>query len=122
MTTPLRNAVALFVETFGEWYDDRAPRLGAALAYYMVFALAPGLIFIIGVAALVLGEEQAQSQIIAEIRELIGRNAAEALRATIESVHRQGGGLLPTSLGIVTLLFGLWGVFGELGLVPRSTR
>ena len=46
MTAMLRNAVELFPETLGEWYEDRAPRLGAALAYYMVFALAPGLIFI----------------------------------------------------------------------------
>ena len=110
----LRSAVELLTETLGEWYEDRAPRLGAALAYYMVFALAPGLIFIIGVAALVLGEEQARSQIIAEVRNLVGFNTAEALQATIESIRRQGGGLLPTTLGVVTLLFGLWGVFGEL--------
>jgi hypothetical protein len=51
MTAMLGSAVALFAETLGEWYEDRAPRLGAALAYYMVFALAPGLIFIIGLAA-----------------------------------------------------------------------
>src|SRR5688572_26062339 len=110
----LRSAVELFTETLGEWYEDRAPRLGAALAYYMVFALAPGLIFIIGVAALVLGEEQARSQIIAEVRNLVGFNTAEALQATIESIRREGGGLLPTTLGVITLLFGLWGVFGAL--------
>ena len=56
----------------------------------MVFALAPGLIFIISVAALVLGEEQARSQIIAEIRDLVGSNTAEALQATIDSVRRTG--------------------------------
>jgi membrane protein len=114
MKAILVGAGTLFTETLSEWYEDRAPRLGAALAYYMVFALAPGLIFIISVAALVLGEEQARSQIIAEIRDLVGSNTAEALQATIDSVHRTGGGLLPTSLGIVTLFFGLWGVFGEL--------
>src|SRR5687768_8739182 len=114
VTAMLRSAVELFTETLGEWYEDRAPRLGAALAYYMVFALAPGLIFIIGVAALVLGEEQARSQIIAEVRDLVGVHTAEALQATIESIRREGGGLLPTTLGVLTLLFGLWGVFGEL--------
>jgi membrane protein len=114
MTAMLRSAVALFTETVGEWYEDRAPRLGAALAYYMVFALAPGLIFIISVAALVLGEEQARSHILAEVRDLAGSNTAEALQATMDGVRREGGGLLATSLGIVTLLFGLWGVFGEL--------
>jgi membrane protein len=100
MKAILVGAGTLFTETLSEWYEDRAPRLGAALAYYMVFALAPGLIFIISVAALVLGEEQARSQIIAEIRDLVGSNTAEALQATIDSVRRRGGGLLPTSLGI----------------------
>lgn len=32
MTAMLGSAVALFTETVGEWYDDSAPRLGAALA------------------------------------------------------------------------------------------
>ena len=114
MKAILVGAGTLFTETLSEWYEDRAPRLGAALAYYMVFALAPGLIFIISVAALVLGEEQARRQIIAEVRNLVGANTAEALQVTMDSVRRKGGGLLPTSLGIVTLLFGLWGVFGEL--------
>src|SRR5687767_15829471 len=100
VTTMLRSVVELFTETLGEWYEDRAPRLGAALAYYTVFALAPGLIFIIGVAALVLGEEQARSQIIAEIGDLVGRRTADALQAAIESIRRDGGGLLPTTLGV----------------------
>jgi membrane protein len=111
--TRLPALTGLLVQTFGEWYEDRAPRLGAALAYYTVFALAPGLIFVIGLAALVLGEEQARTQILAEVQNLVGLNAAQALVATIEGVRREGG-LLPTSLGVVTLLFGLWGVFGEL--------
>ena len=42
---------------------DAAPRLGAALAYYTVFALAPGMILIIALAALLLGKEAAQGQI-----------------------------------------------------------
>src|SRR5688572_6780316 len=105
---------ALLSETSVECYEDRAPRLGAALAFYTVFALAPGLILIIALAALLLGEEAAQGQIISQVEELAGDAGAQAVRAAIESARSAGGSLLATGLGAVTLLFGLWGVFGEL--------
>ena len=105
---------SLLAETFSEWYEDRAPRLGAALAYYTVFALAPGLILIIALAALLLGKEAAQGQIISEVQDLAGEAGAQAVLAAIESARNAGGSLLATGLGVVTLLFGLWGVFGEL--------
>ena len=105
---------SLLGETLREWYDDRAPRLGAALAYYTVFALAPGLIVIIAVTALVLGKVAAQSQIIDEVQNLVGIAGAEAIRAAIESAGSAGSSLRATGLGVVTLVFGLWGVFGEL--------
>jgi membrane protein len=105
---------SLLSETFVEWHKDRAPRLGAALAYYTVFALAPGLILIIALAGLLLGKEAAQGQIISQVQDLAGAAGAQAVRAAIESARNADGSLLATGLGAITLLFGLWGVFGEL--------
>ena len=105
---------SLLRETAFEWYEDRAPRLGAALAFYTVFALAPGLIVIIALAALLLGHEAAQGQIIDQVEDLIGVAGAQAIQAAIESARSAGGSLVATGLGVLTLLFGLWGVFGEL--------
>ena len=105
---------SLLGETLYEWYEDRAPRLGAALAYYTVFALAPGLIVIIAVTALVLGKAAAQGQIITEVQDLVGVAGAQAIGAAIESAGSAGSSLYATSLGLITLVFGLWGVFGEL--------
>ena len=105
---------SLLVETVFEWYEDRAPRLGAALAFYTVFALAPGLIVIIALAALLLGKEAAQGQILDQVRDLIGPAGAQAVHAAIESARSAGNSLVATGLGVLTLLLGLWGVFGEL--------
>jgi membrane protein len=105
---------SLLGETLFEWYEDRAPRLGAALAYYTVFALAPGLIVIIALAALLLGKEAAQAQIMNEVQDLVGAAGAQAVQAAIESARNARASLVATGLGIITLLFGLWGVFGEL--------
>ena len=104
---------SLLGETFAEWNADRAPRLGAALAYYMVFALAPGLVLVTGLAGFLLGQDAAQAQIIGQVQELVGFSGAQAVQAAIESA-RDAGGLAATSFGVVTLLFALWGVFGEL--------
>ncbi len=109
-----RVVSSLFGETCSEWYKDRAPRLGAALAYYTVFALAPGLILIISLAGVLLGEEAAQGQIISQVEDLAGEAGAQAVRAAIDSARNAGNSVLATGLGAVTLLFGLWGVFGEL--------
>jgi membrane protein len=35
---------SLLSATFSDWYEDRAQRMGAALAYYTIFALAPSLV------------------------------------------------------------------------------
>ena len=40
-----------------DWSHDRAPRLGAALAYYTIFSMVPLLIVIIAIIGLVFGEE-----------------------------------------------------------------
>ena len=50
-----RAALALLKEAGADWLDDEAPRLGAALAYYTLFALAPLLIVAISIAGLVFG-------------------------------------------------------------------
>jgi membrane protein len=63
-----------------QWSKDRAPRLGAALAYYTTFSMVPLLIVIIGIIGLVFGEETAQSAIIDQIRNLVGPQSADAIK------------------------------------------
>jgi membrane protein len=103
---------ALLRDTASEWYRDGAQRLGAALAFYTIFALAPGLVILIAVGGLVLGQEAAQGGIVEQIETLIGRTAAEAIEATLVSAREQGTGV--TLVAVVTFVLGLWWVFGEL--------
>ena len=88
--------------------------MGAALAFYTVFALAPGLLLVTALTGLLLGQDAAQAQIVGQIQELVGVSGAHAVRAVIESARGAGGTVFATSFGVVTLLFALWGVFGEL--------
>jgi membrane protein len=63
----LKDLWALLKETWKAWSTDKAPRLGAALAYYTPFSLAPLLVIVIAVAALVFGQEAAQGKLVAEM-------------------------------------------------------
>jgi membrane protein len=120
---------SLLRATFSDWYEDRAQRMGAALAYYTIFALTPGLVIVMALAGLLLGGG-AEGQIIEQIRELIGEQGAKAIEATITSARKETLGPTGTALALIPLVFGLWGVFGELqdglnaiwGVTPKPGR
>jgi membrane protein len=104
----------LLRETFSEWLNDRAPRLGAALAYYTVFSLAPLLIIVIAIAGLVFGEAAARGQIVGQIEDVVGPEGARALQTMLANARQPGAGLLATLLGIAMLLVAASGLVVEL--------
>src|ERR1700694_575111 len=69
----------LIRKSVAAWLDDYAPSMGAALAYYTMFSLAPLLILIIAVAGLVFGADAARGEIVAQLRDLIGEEGAVAV-------------------------------------------
>lgn len=110
----MRDWLSLFRETFKEYFADGAPRLGAALAFYTIFSLPALLILVIAVAGLAFGVEAAQGQIVDEVRGFIGEDSATTLQTVIESARRPESGIIATIVGLITLLIGATGVFGEL--------
>jgi membrane protein len=96
------------------WFDDGCPRLGAALAFYTIFSLAPVLIIGISVASFAFGQDAVQGHVVAQIQNLVGQEAAFTIQGMIENAHRSQSGVVATLLGIVTLLIGATAVFGEL--------
>jgi membrane protein len=107
-------AIALLKETYTDWNEDKAPRLGAALAYYTVFSIAPLLVVLIAVAGIFFGQEAARGQISSEISRVVGPQAAEFLEAMIEGARKPSDSIFATVIGLVTLLLGAMGVFGQL--------
>ena len=120
----------LIKEAAADWSHDRAPRLGAALAYYTVFSLVPFLVVVIALIGLVFGQEAAQSAILGQIGDLVGEQSAAAIKDMIQRADKPSTGLLATALAIVTLLVGASGVFGQLqdalntvwGVEPKEGR
>jgi membrane protein len=101
-------------ESVESWVNDYAPSMGAALAYYTLFSMAPLLIIVIAVAGLVFGQEAARGEIVAQIQGLIGRDGAVAVQALLKNVNEPSQGIIATIISIITLLIGATTVFGEL--------
>ena len=63
------------------WIDDYAPSMGAALAYYALFSIAPLILIVVSIAGLVFGADAARGQIFGELRGLMGEQGAAAVQA-----------------------------------------
>jgi len=126
----LKEFGVLLKETGQSWLDDNAPRLGAALAYYTVFSLAPLLLIAIFIAGLIFGRGPAQDQIIGQLQGLVGEEGGKAIRSMLDHATQPGGGLTGSLLSIGMLLFGSIGLFTELqdalnliwGVRPKAGR
>lgn len=111
---PVRRYLSLLKDTFKSWQAHKAERLGAALAYYTIFSLAPLLIILIGITALAFGQENAQQQLIAQVQGLLGADGAAFVLALLGSARRSGSGGAAALVGLGTLLLGALGLFLQL--------
>jgi len=105
---------SLFIDSFDEWRRQKAPRLGASLAFYTLLSLAPLLVIVVSVVSLVFGQTAAQHGIVQQVRMPVGPQGALATAALIEGSRNATHGIIATAVGLVTLLFGASGVLIEL--------
>jgi membrane protein len=110
----VKKYLGLFRQTLTEFGEDKAPRLGAALAYYTIFSIGPLLLIAVAVAGLAFGQEAAQGQLSAQLRGVLGPNAASALETMVENAAKPKTGAFATILGILMLLLGASGIVGQL--------
>jgi len=94
--------------------DDYAPSMGAALAYYTMFSLAPLLLLVIAVAGLVFGEEAARGQIVSQLGGVIGVEGAAAVQGLLKSASHPGQSVVASIVSLVTLVIGATSIFAEL--------
>lgn len=105
---------ALLKEAASGWWDDKAPHLGAALAFYATFSLAPLLLISVAITGLVFGQKAAEGRLLGQLSHLVGEQMATALQATIASANQPAAGVLAALFGAAMLLLGAAWFFGEL--------
>ena len=100
--------------TFTNWAEDKAPRLGAALAFYSVLSIGPLLLIIIAIAGAVFGEEAARGRLVDQIAALVGAQGGQAIQSLLANTHKPDATVWASIIGMATLLLSASGVFGEL--------
>jgi membrane protein len=110
----LKSAGSLLKETASEWLNDNALRLSAALAYYSTFSIAPLLVIALAIAGWIFGREAASGLLDRQLQTLLGGAAAEGVKGLLTSASKPASSVLAGVLGIVALLLGASGVFGQL--------
>ena len=113
-TVRLPPLATLLLESVKGWSKDNVPRLGASLAYYTLFSIAPVLVIVIAVAGYFFGAEAVRGEIVRQVDDLIGVVGGRALQGLLEGASRQGTGAVATIIGGFTFLIGATGAFLEL--------
>src|ERR1700704_4859232 len=102
---------ALLKQAGQAWVDDYASSMGAALAYYTLFSLAPLLLLVISVAGLVFGADAARGQIVTQLGGLIGEEGAVAIQGLLKSASEPAKSTMASIVSIATLLIGATSIF-----------
>jgi membrane protein len=105
---------SMIKEAASAWTEDFAPSMGAAIAYYTAFSIAPLLIIVIAIAGFFFGHEAASREIYNQLGGLLGDRGATALQSMVEGASNTGEGVIASVIGIVLLVIGATTVFAEL--------
>lgn len=108
------KAFTMLRDSYNAFSADKAPRLGAALAYYSVFSLAPLLLIAVAIAGAVFGHDAALGYVANGLQDYVGRKDALAIQDMVQHARQPSSNIFSTVVGIVMLLMGASGVFQQL--------
>jgi len=109
----VKEAWPILKRTFGKFREDNVLGLSAALAYYAMFAIGPLLVIAVGLAGLAFSHEAVRDQTEQQLESIVGENSARTV-VCMMSAQKRGAGFVTTIVGLLMLLVGAAGVFGQL--------
>jgi membrane protein len=110
------TASSLLKQTFQEWLQDKAPQLGAALAYYTVFSLAPLVLVLLAIIGFLFRDDPADAwnKITQQMSYFLDPSALQVVQNIAQKASQPGKSVIATIIGVALALFGASGVFGQL--------
>jgi len=110
------NALSQLKQTFQEWLQDKAPQLGAALAYYTVFSLAPLVLVLLAIIGFIFRDDPAGAweKVTQQMSYFLDQSAVHVVQSIAQKASQPGKSMLATVIGAALALFGASGVFGQL--------
>lgn len=104
----------ILAQTWAHFKQRNAPRMGAAVSYYAVFAVAPLCVFFISIAGSFLGKVSAETTIVRYIGESFGATTGTLVVHLMKAAYQYPLGLGATIAGILSLTIAALGVLSEL--------
>src|SRR5258708_38934344 len=95
----VKTFVAIWKLTAQRFVAKNTFEMGAALAYYAVFSLAPLVLLAITIAGFFFGEKAAQGRVAEELQTAVGPTVAEAIQVTLHNVRGSAGGTSASIIG-----------------------
>ncbi len=110
------NLFRIFKRTFSEWLDDKAPQLGAALAYYTVFSLAPLILVLLAIIGTIFRNDPAGAwnRITEQMSYVMDPSGIQVVQDIAKTAAKPSASIWATIIGVALALFGASGVFGAL--------
>ena len=105
-------AIEILIEAGQQFGVDRASRMGAAIAYRTVFALAPLLIIAVAVLGVIVGSDEAFKEVIDGVEQLFGADFAGIVEDFLDSVQTSTGSAV--IIGVLLLFWTSSSLFLEL--------
>jgi len=110
------NSFSLLKQTVSEWLEDKVPQLGAALAYYTVFSLAPLVLLLLAIVGFLFQNDPAGAwrKMTEQMSYFLDKSALDVVANIAQTASHPNKGMLAIIIGILLALFGASGVFGQL--------
>lgn len=110
----VRYWLKIFWDALQLWLQCNAFSYAGSLAFYTLFSLAPVVIIAVTVIGLVLGEQAAQGEIVAQFQDVMGEDAARVVENAVSQSRIEESGLFPTLAGVAALVVGATTVFAQM--------
>src|SRR2546429_4159889 len=110
------TSLGLVKQAGQEFLQDKAPQLGAALAYYTVFSLAPLILVLLAIVGVIFRDDAAGAwnKITQQMSYFLDPSALQVVQNIAEKASQPGKSAIATIIGVALALFGASGVFGQL--------
>jgi len=106
--------VTLAKDVVGRFSADRCAMMGASIAFYSAFSLAPTLLIVLAVVGWFFGHDAAQGRLFGQVKDILGTDAASAIQTIVEHAHYSGGSGIAAALSVVLLAVGASATFSSL--------
>lgn len=110
----ITRLIAILIETFSQWQQDNAARVAGSLAFFSILSLAPLLLITVSVLGLVTDQDTVKGEVYQRLSDVVGEQSADMVQNMVQSVNKSRSGGIAALIGVVTLIYGATGVFGQL--------